>query len=145
MLHGDTASLHVTAYLSAVRWSGWGTDPLTGQSIDQTPYPVYDYQSANKSVVAFDAYGGDWFDDAEPGSATFDPSMPYELMTRLIAIPGRAVTLFEVGLNISWWFHDGIDTVENDDQIVTLDLAYDPLGHIARCPMVSLEILTPPA
>jgi hypothetical protein len=144
-LSGDTASLYVNAYLSAVRWSGWGNDPNTGQTYDQTPYPIYDYQDANKSVVGFDAYGGDWFDDPQPGSATFDPQMPYDMVARLIAIPGGAVTLFEVGLTISWWFHSGVDTVDSDYQSITLDLGYDPLGYMARCPMVELEILTPPA
>jgi hypothetical protein len=145
ILSGDTASLYVTAYLSAIRWSGWGNDPVTGQGYDQTPYPIYDYQSANKPVVAFDAYGGDWFDDSEPGSADFDPSAPFDVDARLIAIPGHAVTMFQVGLTVSWWFHHGVDTTDGDGQSITLDLAYDPLGHIARCPMVQLEVLTPPA
>ena len=143
-LSGNFASLSVTAYLNVMRWSGWGTDPNTGQSNDQTPYPIYDYQSANKSVASFDAYGGDWFHDAVPGSATFDPQIPYDMIARLVAIPGGAVTLFEVGLRINWWFHDATETVDDDYQSITLDLAYDPLGYIARCPMVQLEVLTAP-
>ena len=142
ILSGDTASLYVNAYLSVVRWSGWGDDPITGQPEDQTPYPVYNYQDTTKSVVAFDAYGGDWFDDAEPKSATFDPQMPYDVSAELIAIPGGAVTLFEVGLTVSWWFHNGDDTVDSDYQSISLDLGYDPLGYEAVCPMVELEILT---
>jgi hypothetical protein len=150
VLSGDHAYLNVNAYLSIVRWSGWGDDPDTGQSNDQTPYPIYnyqsDYQSSRKSVVSFDAYGGGWFSDAEPKSKTFDPQMPYGVSARLIAIPGRAVTLFEVGLEVEWWFNDGYgQTVDDDDQSITLDLAYDPLAYMARCPMVELEILTPPA
>jgi hypothetical protein len=145
ILSGDTASLYVNTYLSVIRWSGWGNDPITGQPEDQTPYPVYDYQDTTKSVVAFDAYGGDWFHDAEPKSATFDPQMPYDVSAELIAIPGGAVTLFEVGLTISWWFHNGGDTVDSDYQSISLDLGYDPLGYEAVCPMVELEILTPPA
>ncbi len=144
-LQGNTASLDVTAYLNVVRWSGWGTDPTTGQSNDQTAYPIYDFQSANKSVVSFDAYGGDWFDDPQPGSASFDPQMPYDMTARLLAIPGHAITMFEVGLRIDWWFsHDG-ETVDDQPQSITLDLANDALGYMARCPMVQLELLTAPS
>ncbi len=143
-LSGNTASLYVNAYLTVMRWSGWGDDPATGVSLDQTQYPVYDYADANVSVVDFDAYGGDWFDDPQPGSKVFDPQSPYDVSARLVAIPGRAVTLFEVGLNVSWWFHYGVDTVDDDGQSITLDLGYDPLGYMAKCPMVELELLTPP-
>lgn len=142
---GNTAYLDVTAYLSVFRWSGWGDDPVTGQSNDQTLYPTYN-QSTTKSVVSFAAFGGDWFNDAEPKSENFDPQMPYDLSASLIAIPGGAVTVFEVGLTVSWGFYNsGGDPVDDFGQSVTLDLAYDPLGYMAQCPMVQLEILTPPA
>ncbi len=143
-LSGNTANLEVAAYLSVVRWSGWGDDPSTGQSNDQTQYPIYDYQSANKSIVSFNAYGGDFFNDGKPESTPFPPEM-YDVNARLIAIPGGAVTLFEVGLTVGWSFAHGGENVEEEDQSITLDLAYDKLGYIARCPMVELEILTPPA
>jgi hypothetical protein len=145
-LSGNFASLTVEAYQNVIRWSGWGNDPTTGQPADQTPYPNYDYQSSRKTVVNFNAYGGDWFNDSRPGSKEFDPTWPYESVTRLIAIPGGAVTLFEIGFTVSWSFHDGTsggDPVEDDYQSITLDLANDTLGYIARCPMVQLEIFTP--
>jgi hypothetical protein len=144
IISGDHADLDVSAYLTVMRWSGWPNDPITGQSENQTPYPVYDWQDTTKSVVAFDAFGGDWFDSADPKSASFDPSKPYDVNADLVAIPGGAVTLFEVGLTIGWSFHniDG-DNVESDYQSITLDLGYDPLGYRAVCPMVQLEVLTP--
>lgn len=141
-LTGGLASLQVTAYLSVVRWSGWGDN-------DQTQYPIYD-QSASKSVAGLVGIGGGWFEDDQPASATFDPQMPYGVGARMIAIPGRAVTLFEVGLRVSWDFFTisespPDDTVDDFGQSVTLDLAYDPPAYMARCPMVELEILTPQA
>jgi hypothetical protein len=144
---GNVANLWVGAYLSIIRWSGWGADE-NGQTYDETPYPVYD-QSAKKSIVGFAAFGGDLFTDAVSESKTFDPEMPYDVSARLILIPGRAVTLFEVGLTVEWWCHDGSGasstTVEDDFQRVRLDLADNPPAYMARCPMVELEILTPPA
>lgn len=141
ILSGNRAALDVNEYLSIIRWSGWGTDPDTGQSVDQSPYPILD-QSATNSIVTFDAYGGDIFHDPEPGSILFDPRMPYDVAARLIAIPGRAVSIFAVDLNARWWFHDGAETVDDDSQLIYLDLAAEPPGYLVRCPMVDLEVLT---
>lgn len=146
---GNYASLGVQAYLSTIRWSGWGNDPYTGKSNDETPYP-YVYPNPNAppvtEPVGFSAYGGAWFSDARPGSVTLDPQKPYTRTAPLLAIPGRAVTMFEVGLHVTWWFYNGsYETVEDDFQVITLDLATDALGYRARCPMLELEILTPAA
>lgn len=139
ILIGDMAILDVTAYLSAVRWSGWADN-------DETQYPIFD-QSANKNVVHLVAWGGSWFEDDHPDSATFDPQTAYDVRAQMIAIPGRAVTLFEVGLRVEWSFFNltasGEDPVDDFGQSITLDLAYDPPAYMARCPMVELEILTP--
>jgi len=145
-LSGYWANLSVESYQRVIRWSGWGNDPTTNQPADQTPYPTYDYYATKKTVVAFNAYGGGWFSDSTWPSKHFDPTWPYESVHRLVAIPGRAVTLFEVGFTVAWAFHDGYvgsDPVEDDFQEVVFDVAYDPLGRIARCPGVQLEILTP--
>jgi hypothetical protein len=146
ILSGYRANLEVESYQNVVRWSGWGNDPTTNMPADQTPYPAYDYYATKKTVVEFSAYGGDLFSDSTWPSKHFDPTWPYESVHRLVAIPGHAVTLFEVGFTVSWSFTDGTagsDPVEDDYQEVILDLAYDPLSRIARCPGVQLEIFTP--
>jgi hypothetical protein len=141
ILSGNRAQLSIDAFLDVIRWTGWGIDPNTGKSNDQTPYPGYVDQSGHKNVVSFDASGGNLFHDEPPQGQNFDPQMPYDLAVHFIAIPGRAVTLFEVELRVSYGFPDGDDEYDN----VTLDLAYDPLGYMVRCPQVVLEILTPTA
>jgi hypothetical protein len=142
ILSGYRAHLTVETYQNVKRWSGWGNDMTTNTPADQTAYPN---QSAKTTPVSFSAYGGAWFDDATLPSKHFDPTWPYESVSRLITIPGHAVTVFEVGFTVTWSFTDGTagsDPVEDDNQEVTLDLAYDPLGRIARCPGVQLEIFT---
>jgi hypothetical protein len=141
---GNNASLTVGAQLNVIRWSGWGTDPLTGQSNDQTPYPVYG-NSTYSRAADLDGFGGDWFNSARPEYATFYPQTPYDVSASLIAIPGQAVTVFEVDLVLDWWFYnDSDETVDEQIQLISLDLASDKLGYLAQCPLVQLEILTPP-
>jgi hypothetical protein len=139
---GNNASLTVAAELNVIRWSGWGTDPITGQSNDQTPYPVYG-DSTYTVAASLDGFGGDWLKSAKPAYATFDLRTPYEVSASLIAIPGEAVTVFEVDLVLDWWFYnDRYQTVDDQIQTISLDLASG--DYLALCPQVDLEILTPP-
>ncbi|HUC26529.1 MAG TPA: hypothetical protein VMA73_27825 [Streptosporangiaceae bacterium] len=139
---GNWASLSLEAELNVIRWSGWGTDPVTGKSNDQTPYPIYDQNSYVNTVANLYGFGGDWFNHAKPESMTFDPLTPYELSASLIAIPGQAVTVFEVDLVLEWWFYnDHYETVDNQPQSISLDLASNT--NRVLCPQVDLEILTP--
>jgi hypothetical protein len=141
---GNYAQLYLEENLTVIRWSGWGTDPDTGQSNDQTPYPVYD-QSQSTNVADLNGFGGDWFNSAKPAYATFYPQTPYDVSASLIAIPGQAVTVFEVDLHLAWWFrNDHFDTVDNQPQSISLDLASDALGYMVQCPMVQLQLLTAP-
>ena len=138
---GNNANLTLGAQLSVIRWSGWGTDPVTGQSNDQTQYPLYDQNASYKSVADLDGFGGDWFNPARPAHATFSLTVPYEVSASLIAIPGQAVTVFEVDLDLGWWFYnDHLDTVDNQPQSISLDLASG--ANTVLCPMVLLETLT---
>jgi hypothetical protein len=139
ILSGNTASIVVTQYLTVVRWTGWGNDPVTGQSYNQTPYPGYYAANNPQNVVELSAYGGDWFHDATPKNQTFDPTMPYEAAADFVAIPGGAVTLFEVGFHVGYAFSDGGQL----DDGVQLDLSNDNKNHMVTCPMLELELLTP--
>jgi hypothetical protein len=141
---GNYAALYVDISLSAIRWTGW-TDPATGQDVSQTPYPTVD----DRYIVEFYAYGGDWFRDSDPQSTTFNPFHWYNLSIPLMAIPGRAVTMFEVGLKVFYGFYSGgwlpwddRDAVDNEiDDGVILDLADDEKAFMARPGMIVLEIL----
>jgi hypothetical protein len=128
------AYLTVTAFLYVWRWSGWGTDPETGQSLDQTPYSGA-YSQA--TVASLDAFGGNLFSSPSPEAATISPANPYDLGTSLIVIPGGATTVFEVGLQVAWSF-DGT----GQDQNIIFDTATD--DYIVGCPFVQLEVLTGP-
>jgi hypothetical protein len=128
------AYLNVNAELAVYRWSGWGTDPDTGQSLDQTPYPGYTGQTV---VARLDGWGGNIFSSPRPEQVTFNPAHQYEVSAPpLMLIPGGAVTVFEVGLYVDWSFSaDGVGKV-------VLDLADN--GYMAQCPLVQLELLTGP-
>ena len=136
VLESQHAYLFVTAYLNVVRWFGWGTDPDTGQSLDQTPYPGA-YSGA--TVTNLDGFGGNLFDSPRPGGpVTISPTNPYEVSASLILIPGGATTMFEVGLQVSWSFGD----TNGHGQEVIFDTAAD--DYIVGCPFVQLEVLTGP-
>jgi hypothetical protein len=40
ILEGHYNHIRLDANLKLMRWSGWGTDPVTGASADQTPFPA---------------------------------------------------------------------------------------------------------
>jgi hypothetical protein len=57
---GDSSYLGIYALFRTMRWSGWGTDPMTGQSADQTYFPGTQ-QSQLRSTVDLTASGGSYF------------------------------------------------------------------------------------
>jgi hypothetical protein len=131
LIDRNNAYLDIDAELAVYRWSGWGTDPDTGQSLDETPYPGATSQT---TVASLDGWGGNIFSSPRPEQVTFNPANQYEVSASLILIPGGAVTMFEVGLYVSWSF-------DNVGKVI-LDLADN--GYMAQCPLVQLEILTGP-
>jgi hypothetical protein len=144
-LSGNFARLQVDLTLTAIRWHGW-TDPLTGQDVDLTPYPIV----ASRTPVNFQAYGGDWFTDATPESTTLNPFHWYRLEIPLMAIPGRATAMFEVATHVWYDFFDipftpwdlGPHEDNELDDLVALDLADERKGYMARPGMIVLEILS---
>jgi hypothetical protein len=134
IISGNTATLTGTVYLDVIRWSGWGADPDTGQSNDQTPYPG---GYSKTTAVYLQGFGGDLFYSAHPAQAIFG-LIPYGVSASLIAIPGQAWTMFEVGLQVGWDFGGAT----GQDQSVIFDIATD--GGIAVCPFVQIEVLTGP-
>jgi hypothetical protein len=131
------ASLYLNAYLNVYRWSGWGTDPDTGQSLDETPYPGAD-PASETNVASLNAFGGNIFSAQRDETVTISPGSGYEVSASLILIPGGAVTVFEVGLRVDWSFNGAT----GQDQQIIFDTATD--DHIVGCPFVQLEVLTGP-
>ena len=60
LFSGDSSYLGIYALFRTMRWSGWGTDPMTGQSADQTYFPG-SQQSQLSSIVDLTASGGSYF------------------------------------------------------------------------------------
>lgn len=135
-LDGNWAGLYVAVSLTPIRWTGWGTDSA-GNSLDGTPYPL----KANREIISWLCYGGDWFSSASPKSMPLD-SFNW-LSIPMIAIPARAVIVFELGLRIDWGFVENRDgpAPEEEDQIddgVIVDLASKE--HMARYGSVVLNL-----
>jgi hypothetical protein len=127
----DTATLNIAASLSLVRWFGWGTDPVTGQSNDQTLHP--NFQSTQRQqVVSFSVEGGNILGLGEFEGRSFSVEA-FPLSHSLFVIPGGASVIFQVALELSYGF-DGGGNVFVD---------FSEGSHAVLCPNVELEILTP--
>jgi hypothetical protein len=132
---GDTTDASIRASLSPMRWSGWGNDPATGRSLDQT-YIQGMGTDAFKEVLRLHAHGGHIFGSPAYASKMFaNEAVP--LSFNLIPVPAGAVIMVQMMLNFAYGFDDGGNI--SDD--VTFDFAGD--GRSIRCPMVQLEVLTP--
>jgi hypothetical protein len=131
IIFSDSATLNIAASLTLVRWSGWGTDPVSGQSNDQTLYP--NTQSTQRQQVAsFSVEGGNILSlgDLEGKSFSFET---FPLSHSLFVIPGGASVMLQVALELSYGFDGGGN--------VSVDFSED--GNAVFCPNVVLEILTP--
>jgi hypothetical protein len=135
---GNWALLYIEVSLTPICWTGWGTDPA-GNSLDGTTYPLV----ATKEIVSWRCYGGDWFSSPSPQSMPLNPFN--RLSIPIIAIPGGAVTGFELSLLIDWGFRadwgDGRFSAVEEDEIddgIIVDLASDE--HRACCNAVVLDL-----
>jgi hypothetical protein len=127
----DTATLNIAASLSLVRWFGWGTDPVSGQSNDQTNYPI-SQSTQRRSVASFSVEGGNILSlgDVEGQEFSFEA---FPLSHSLFVIPGGASVILQVALELSYGFDGGGH--------ITVDFSEN--GNAVFCPNVALEILTP--
>ena len=144
--NGNFAELLMGAYLEVWRFSGWGTDPDTG---DLTQYQLYPEPSQSVATINTCA-GPGCAPQVPPAQAVpFYADAPFVLTTGgpVIAIPGGASTIFEVGLSVSWEFVTNTipsQPTEDQPQEVKVDLANDELGYIIQCPTLELGILALP-
>lgn len=139
---GDCDDLSVTASLALMRWSGWGTDPVTGQSDDQTPEP-FAQATQFQTASSLAAQEGSIFGSTWPGEIQFFPFQPFDLTYSLFAIPAGATTLFEVSLGMSYGVDIRNDGTDGSDYIL-FDFASDKFDRRVICPGVTLEVLTAP-
>jgi hypothetical protein len=139
ILSGHHNYLSLAANLLLMRWSGWGVDPATGASNDQTPFP-FGQSTQFQFAAQLDQYGGDWFDDPSGDNERTFLFRPFPLSADLIPIPARATMLFEVSLTPSYFTEDGGGGL-NDR--IAIDFAQDKFSRRVICPFVRLELLTP--
>jgi hypothetical protein len=134
---GHKSFLIMEAYFRPLRWTGWGTDPTTGQSLDGTSPPPLQ-QSQSQILAYMQAEGGREiiFGGADYKTQIFDPSVSYDLGYNWLAVPGKAVTIFEVILDFTY----GIDPGGNISDLVLADFADEKLGYYIMCPKVLLEV-----
>jgi hypothetical protein len=131
-------SIGLTGFLNLIRNTGWGTDPTTGASNDQTSFPLLIPQL--QTMAFLDSHGGGLFSgDHDRKEKTFN-FQPFGLSCDQIVIPAGATILFEVSLLVQYGFEHGLDISDN----VRIDFASDALGNRVICPLVALELLTAP-
>jgi hypothetical protein len=135
---GDQAALSLSVLLGTMRWSGWGTDPETGQSNDQTYYP-YDGFSVYQSIAQLSANGGSYLplgsgQDIQTQAFYFNS---FDLHQNQILVPAGAVAVFEVAFTMQYGFREG----ENIEDLIAVDFSTG--SNAVICPAVSLELLGP--
>lgn len=136
---GNDISLGLVTDLSLRRWSGWGTDSVTGKSLDFTY--VWPAQSSQIQDIADIFVEGNF-----PLLGSFHPNFvkvfqfsQFPLSRDLFLVPDEASVIFEVRLVLDYSMGDE----SNDGDQVFVDFSNN--GNAVFCPNVELEILTPMA
>ena len=132
---GDTQTLDINASLAIIRWFGWGTDPVTGNSNNQTPHP--DFQATHRqNVASLRADGGHIFQGANFKSKSFSFEQ-FSLSHNQLVVPNRASVVFQVSLELVYDPEDSLN-IEN-----LIDVDFSVRGNAVFCPNLELEVLTP--
>lgn len=129
-LENDAATISLGSTLAIWRWFGWGTDPATGNNLDQTVLSTNYTGIATVTASAFFSL------------SVQNQSFPYSLYNgnySLLAVPPGASVLFEVGLDVSYGF--AIGGISGDN--IYIDFANNAAGREVLCREVDLEILVP--
>lgn len=133
---GDHTHFDAAVQLVLFRNGGWGTDPATGVSLDQSVYPGY-ATTLYSFITSLDAEGGGILGDFGSAGQTFShaaQSLAYPQMV----IPGGASVLFMVTLRIN--------TSVSDFEISNaVDADFATGANQVGSPGLALEILTPSA
>jgi hypothetical protein len=135
LLGSDSAYIQLQTTFQTLRYSGWGTDPVTGQSLDNTLYPLPNefYPTFSSEVPKNGSYGaqGDFqnlFSQASQGP---------------IVVPPGAVAVFLVDFILEFGFQGGGG---NTADLIKIDLNSMPsgdgqfAGYGVFCPAVWLEV-----
>ncbi len=97
---GKTNYLNITAALEVYRWSGWGDDPITGESTNQTRLPLYGPPMYLTVATLTPTSGASAFNDPKQADQPFD-FQQVRLGYKLLAIPAFATTVFEIRLQVT--------------------------------------------
>ena len=135
-LSGDHTHLDAAATLVLWRNGGWGIDPQTGLSLDQSVYPGY-ASTLYAAIANLDAEGGSIIGDFGSAEKTFADT-PVDLSYPQMVVPGGASVLFMVTLavNTSVSAFEISNSVEADfatgnNRIVSPGLTFQVLTPIA--------------
>ncbi|TAM68924.1 MAG: hypothetical protein EPN48_09540 [Microbacteriaceae bacterium] len=133
---GDHTHLDAAASLVLWRNGGWGADPQTGVSLDQSIYPGY-ASTLYVPIADLDANGGGIFGDFGSAEQNF-PGTSFELSFPQMVVPGGASVLFMVTLTIN----TSVSDFEISNEV---DADFATGGNRIISPGLTLEILTPVA
>jgi len=124
------------------RWSGWGNDPVSGQSLDQTL--LFDYFS-HSVTPDLSVAGGGLFGDVGFATQEFN-FQPFFLNTNPIAVPPSATIMYQVAVHLYYEIKVLLGGKSQADE-VSLDFATDilinPINRRIICPGAVLEVSTP--
>ena len=131
---GTAVDLYVYPFLEITRWSGWGTDPNTGDGTAVTgPAGV----TGGGVAVSLHAQGGHIFQGPRSASQSLS-FLPIDCGYRNLLVPGNAVTLLTAVCVISYVFDGGGGNLSDN---VTVDFSNS--GGFIGCP--SMIVLATPA
>lgn len=131
---GKKSTVEADASLHLQRWFGWGTDPVTGTSLDQTYVGVLQ-DSQKAAVVELKVWaGGGPFARAESLSRSFSYT-PVDLSFKSLLVPGGASIVF----NVRMYFDGDTNGDTLEDQAL---IDFSNQGAVYS-PNVLLTLLTP--
>ena len=132
------SALVLDAALDVQRWSGWGFDPVTGQTLDFTYFLPRQSTQVNP-VATLEARGGNIFGAGDFRRQDFH-FQAFNLSAQLFFIPPSASVAFYVKLNIGWQL---LPTGDDGTDFVSVNFGYNPVQSRVMCPFVALDVLRP--
>jgi hypothetical protein len=136
---GSQVVAGLTASLDVIRWIGWGNDPVTGLTLDYTPYPQ---TGGSLPVSSLYAQGGNFFGSFATDQQIFTGYRPTDWFfpqVNTIVVPTGASVMFEVTVTASYDFESGGG---GGGDSVGLEFS-SPSGDSVICEYLDLTLLTP--
>ena len=131
---GDHTHLDAAATLVLWRNGGWGVDPQTGVSLDQSVYPGY-ASTLYAAIANLDADGGSILGDFGSAEQSFADT-PVDLAYPQMVVPGGASVLFMVTLAVN----TSVSAFEISNSV---DADFATGNNRIASPGLTLQVLTP--